>query len=178
MFSQIYIPTAKPIKQRVYYWSPTKEKLLCFEIDSIPKMDVIEEAPSSPWSSPVKPSKVRFCVDARKLNAFNIPNRPLYQFKRMPFGLTNAPQTMCRLMDLAAEVACASLPWWSFGAVKQLCSHPTAKSRTDNKRPEVSVLSETSNLLGLSGRRRNTSSESKQNQRGQWIPGTQNSETA
>jgi len=40
------------------------------------EMDVIEEAASSPWSSPVtlhvKPGKVRFCLDARKLNAFTV----------------------------------------------------------------------------------------------------------
>jgi len=68
--------TAKPIKQRFYPLSPAKEKLLCDEIDRMIKMDVIEEATSSPWSSPVilhvKPGKVRFCLDARKLNAVTV----------------------------------------------------------------------------------------------------------
>jgi len=38
--------------------------------------DVIEEAPTSPWYSPVtlivKPCKVRFCLDARKLNSVTV----------------------------------------------------------------------------------------------------------
>lgn len=47
-------------------------------------LDVIEECPQSSWSSPVvlivKPDKVRFCVDNRKLNSvfikdsYPIPN--------------------------------------------------------------------------------------------------------
>jgi len=66
----------KPIKQRFYPLSPAKEKLLCIEIDRMIKMDVIEEAPISPWSSPVtlhiKPGKVRFYLDARILNAVTV----------------------------------------------------------------------------------------------------------
>ncbi|KAH8270750.1 hypothetical protein KR026_004821, partial [Drosophila bipectinata] len=67
---------AKPIKQRYYALSPARQKLLCEEIDRMIAQDVIEEAPSSAWSSPVtllvKPNKVRFCLDARKLNSVTI----------------------------------------------------------------------------------------------------------
>lgn len=75
---------APPIKQRYYPISPAREKLLCGEVDRMVKLGVIEECPNSPWSSPgvliVKPDKVRFCLDSRKLNsvtvkdAYPIPN--------------------------------------------------------------------------------------------------------
>lgn len=75
---------ARPIKQRYYPISPAREKILCEEIDRMLVLGVIEECPNSPWSSPgvlvVRPGKVRFCVDSRKLNsvtvkdAYPIPN--------------------------------------------------------------------------------------------------------
>lgn len=67
---------AKPIKQRYYPISPAIEKHLCGELDRMLSLGVIEEAPSSPWSSPtvviVKPGKIRMCVDSRKLNSVTI----------------------------------------------------------------------------------------------------------
>lgn len=80
----IYTGTASPIKQRYYPISPAREKLLCEEIDRMLALGVIEIAENSPWSSPgvllVKPNKVRFCLDSRRLNsvtvkdAYPIPN--------------------------------------------------------------------------------------------------------
>lgn len=89
---------AKPIKQRFYPLSPAKEKLLCIEIDRMFKMDVIEEAPSSPWSSPVvtlhiKPGKVRFCLDARKLNAVTV--KDAYPIPIMDGLLSRLPSVHC-----------------------------------------------------------------------------------
>lgn len=88
---------AKPIKQRFYPLSPAKEKLLCIEIDRMIKMDVIEEAPSSPWSSPVtlhiKPGKVRFCLDARKLNAVTV--KDAYPIPIMDGLLSRLPPVHC-----------------------------------------------------------------------------------
>ncbi|XP_065361991.1 uncharacterized protein LOC135955566 [Calliphora vicina] len=76
--------TARPIKQRYYPISPAREKVLCQEIDRMLQLGVIEVSENSPWSSPgvllVKPGKVRFCLDSRKLNdvttkdAYPIPN--------------------------------------------------------------------------------------------------------
>lgn len=64
---------AKEIKQRYYPISPAVEKKLCGEIDRMISLGVIEEAPSTPWTSPtvvvVKPGKVRMCLDSRKFNA-------------------------------------------------------------------------------------------------------------
>ena len=37
--------------------------------------------------------------ESRKITAFTVPGKRMYQFKRMPFGLTNAPATFQRLMD-------------------------------------------------------------------------------
>lgn len=75
---------AQAIKQRYYPISPAMEKLLCTEIDRMLSMGVIEEALESSWSSPgiliVKPGKVRFCLDSRRLNevtvkdSYPIPN--------------------------------------------------------------------------------------------------------
>lgn len=75
---------AKPIKQRFYQISPAREKILCDEIDRMLALGVIEEAEHSPWSSPgvlvIKPGKVRFCLDSRRLNeatvkdAYPMPN--------------------------------------------------------------------------------------------------------
>jgi len=45
--------TAKPIKQSFYPLSPANEKVLCVEIDRMIEMDIIEEAPSLPWSTPL-----------------------------------------------------------------------------------------------------------------------------
>lgn len=67
---------ATPIKQRYYPISPAREKILCAEIDRMLSLGVIEECPQSSWSSPgvllVKPDKVRFCVDSRRLNAVTV----------------------------------------------------------------------------------------------------------
>lgn len=88
---------AKPIKQRFYPLSPAKENLLCVEIDRMLAMDVIEEAPSSPWSSPVtlhiKPGKVRFCLDARKLNAVTV--KDAYPMPIMDGLLSRLPPVHC-----------------------------------------------------------------------------------
>lgn len=88
---------AKPIKQRYYPLSPAKEKLLCGEIDRMLSMDVIEEAPSSPWSSPVtlhiKPGKVRFCLDARRLNDVTV--RDAYPIPIMDGLLSRLPPVYC-----------------------------------------------------------------------------------
>lgn len=67
---------ASPIKQRYYPISPAREKLLFAEMDRMLDLGVIEECPGSPWSSPgvliVKPGKVRFCVDSRRLNSVTV----------------------------------------------------------------------------------------------------------
>ncbi|XP_036319800.1 uncharacterized protein LOC118734186 [Rhagoletis pomonella] len=56
-------PNARPVKQRWFPISPAVEKLVHAEIDEMLKLGVIEEAPNSPWSSPVvlvrKSNKVR-----------------------------------------------------------------------------------------------------------------------
>lgn len=116
-----YIDTgnAKPIKQRYYPISPAVEKQLSGEIERMLSLGVIEEAPSSPWSSPtvvvVKPGKVRMCVDSRKLNsvtvkdAYPIPNidgliarlPPVYCISKI--DLKDAfwhRNTLCRLIDM------------------------------------------------------------------------------
>lgn len=89
--------TPNPIKQRFYPLSPAKESLLCAEIDRMLTMDVIEEAPSSPWSSPVtlhiKPAKVRFCLDARNLNAGTV--RDAYPIPIMDGLLSRRPPVHC-----------------------------------------------------------------------------------
>lgn len=68
--------TAIPIKQRCYPISPVREKLLCQEIDRMLELGVIRESENSAWASPavllVKPGKVRFCLDSRKLNAVTV----------------------------------------------------------------------------------------------------------
>jgi len=61
------------------------------------EMDVIEEAPSSPWSSPVtlhvKLGKVRFCLDARKLNAVTV--KDAYPIPIMEGLLSRLPPVHC-----------------------------------------------------------------------------------
>ncbi|KAH8273751.1 hypothetical protein KR018_007136, partial [Drosophila ironensis] len=93
----IDVGDAKPIKQRFYPISPAREKLLCDEIDRMLDMDVIEEAPSSPWSSPVmlhiKPGKVRLCLDARKLNSVTV--RDAYPIPIMEGLLSRLPPVHC-----------------------------------------------------------------------------------
>lgn len=88
---------AKPIKQRFYPLSPAREKLLCEEIDRMIAQDVIEEAPSSAWSSPVtllvKPNKVRFCLDARKLNSVTI--KDAYPMPILEGLLSRLPPVHC-----------------------------------------------------------------------------------
>jgi len=60
-------------------------------------MDVIEETPSSPWSSPVtfhfKPGKVRFCLDARKFNAVTV--KDAYPIPVMEGLLSHLPPVHC-----------------------------------------------------------------------------------
>lgn len=80
---EIDVGGAKPIKQKFYPVSPAVERLMFQEIDRMLSLGVIEES-SSPWSSPMrlvlKPSKVRLCLDARKVNmltrknAYPLPN--------------------------------------------------------------------------------------------------------
>ncbi|XP_023159122.1 uncharacterized protein LOC101459516 [Ceratitis capitata] len=69
-------PNVRPIKQRYFPISPAVEKLVHAEIDEMIKLSVIEEAPNSPWSSPVvlvkKPNKVRLCLDSRKINSVTV----------------------------------------------------------------------------------------------------------
>lgn len=88
---------AKPINQRFYPLSPAKEKLSCVEIDRMITMDVIKEAPSSPWTSPVtlhiKPGKVRFCFDARKLNTVTL--RDAFIIPIMDGLLSRLPPVHC-----------------------------------------------------------------------------------
>lgn len=119
---------AKPIKQRFYPLSPAKEKLLCLEIDPMIKSDVIEEAPSSSWSSPVtlhiKPGKIRFCLDARKLNA--VTGKDAYPIPRIQFPeeiklkLCSAPCLIHPNYDKSFIVQCdASLH--GVGAVLSQC---------------------------------------------------------
>lgn len=68
----IDVGNAKPVKQRFYPVSPAVEKLMFEEIDRMLHLGVIEPSTSA-WSSPmrlvIKTSKVRLCLDARKLNA-------------------------------------------------------------------------------------------------------------
>jgi len=70
------IENTKPIKQRYFPVSPAIEKLIHAEIDEMLRLNVIEEAPHSPWSSPIvlirKNDKVRLCLDSRKVNLFTI----------------------------------------------------------------------------------------------------------
>lgn len=69
-------PNVRPIKQRYFPISPAIEKLVHKEIDEMLALGVIEEAPNSPWSSPVvlvkKPNKVRLCLDSRKVNKVTV----------------------------------------------------------------------------------------------------------
>jgi len=64
----IDISTAKPIKQRFCLLSPAKEKLLSVDIDRMIKINVIEEAASSPWTSQVT------------FNYMQLPIRMLFRF--------------------------------------------------------------------------------------------------
>jgi len=69
-------PKVRPIKQRYFPISPAIEKLVHQEVDEMLKLGVIEEAPNSPWSSPVvlvrKSNKVRLCLDSRKVNSITV----------------------------------------------------------------------------------------------------------
>lgn len=76
----------RPVKQRYFPVSPAIEKLIHAEIDSMLELDIIEEAPHSPWSSPIvlirKGEKVRLCLDSRKVNSFTIKDAyPLPQIE-------------------------------------------------------------------------------------------------
>ncbi|XP_059221616.1 uncharacterized protein LOC131996179 [Stomoxys calcitrans] len=85
---------AKPIRQRCYPISPAREKILCGEIDRMISLGVIGECPNSSWSSPgvllVKPDKVRFCVDSRKLNAVTV--RDSYPMPNIEGILSRLPE--------------------------------------------------------------------------------------
>lgn len=65
---------AKPIKQRYYPVSPSKQRLLDEELNKMLKEGIVEPS-KSPWSSPALlvpkdgGTKHRFCVDYRTLNA-------------------------------------------------------------------------------------------------------------
>lgn len=67
---------ARPVKQRYYPISPAIERLVHGEIDTMLQLGVIEEAPHSPWSSPVvlvrKADKVRLCLDSMKINSMTV----------------------------------------------------------------------------------------------------------
>lgn len=67
---KIDVGDATSIKQRHYPVSPAIEKIMFKEIDRMFALGVIEPSTSS-WSSPmrlvVKPNKIRFYLDARKL---------------------------------------------------------------------------------------------------------------
>lgn len=67
---------ARPVKQRYYPISPAIERLVHGEIDTMLQLGVIEEAPHSPWSSPVvlvrKADKVRLCLDSMKVNSMTV----------------------------------------------------------------------------------------------------------
>lgn len=88
---------ARPIKQRYYPISPAREKILCEEIDRMISLGVIEECPASPWSSPgvllIKPGKVRFCVDSRKLNSVTI--KDAYPIPNIDGIISRLPPVRC-----------------------------------------------------------------------------------
>lgn len=74
-----YIDTgdAKPIKQRQYTVSPYLQEEIDLEVDRMLALDIIEPA-SSPWSNPMVAArkangKLRYCLDARKLNSVTVP---------------------------------------------------------------------------------------------------------
>lgn len=68
---------AKPIKQRQYTVSPYLQTEIDQEIDRMLVLDIIEPA-TSPWSNPMVAArkangKLRYCLDARKLNSVTVP---------------------------------------------------------------------------------------------------------
>ena len=80
---EIDVGTAKPVKQRPYYYAPAMEEKIKQEIDRMLKLDVIEPA-YSPWGNPLvavpkSNGDIRVCLDSRKLNevtkkdAYSIP---------------------------------------------------------------------------------------------------------
>lgn len=67
------LPGTKPIKQRYYPVSPSKQKVIDEEVSSMLEQGIIEPSRSA-WSSPVclvrkKDGSYRFCIDFRQLNA-------------------------------------------------------------------------------------------------------------
>jgi len=87
-------PKTKPIKQRYYPISPAVEKLLHQEIDEMISLGVIEEAPNSPWSSPIvlirKGDKTRLCLDSRKVN--NVTIKDAYPLPHIEGILSRLPK--------------------------------------------------------------------------------------
>jgi len=76
------------------FGSSIQHSLIVNEIDYKPED---EEAPSSPWSSPVtlhvKPGKVRFCLDDRKLNAVTV--KDAYPIPIVESLLSRLPPVHC-----------------------------------------------------------------------------------
>lgn len=79
---------AKPIKQRQYVVSPYLQVEIDAEVDRMLALDVIEPA-SSPWSNPMVAArksngKLRYCLDARKLNSVTVPEAyPIQDLNRI-----------------------------------------------------------------------------------------------
>lgn len=69
------IEGAEPFKDRHYPMSPAVQALVYEEVDTMLRLNVIEES-NSPWNNRTtivrKPGKNRFCLDARKLNKLTV----------------------------------------------------------------------------------------------------------
>lgn len=78
----------KPIRQRSFLVSPYLQEEINKEVDRMLALGVIEPA-SSPWSNPMvavrKPNgKLRYCLDARKLNNITVPEAyPMQDLNRI-----------------------------------------------------------------------------------------------
>lgn len=80
--------TEKPIRQRSFLVSPYLQEEINREVDRMLALGVIEPA-SSPWSNPIVAvrkanGKLRYCLDARKLNAITVPEAyPMQDLNRI-----------------------------------------------------------------------------------------------
>ena len=113
---KINVQSHEPIKQRYYHVSPKVREYVYEEIDKMLEEDIIEHLYPIPIMTEIldalRSAKYISKIDLRsayheiplekqskKITAFTVPGKGMYQFKRMQFRLTNAPATFQRLMD-------------------------------------------------------------------------------